>query len=76
MSVDNAHRIRELTLPTLVLWGGQDRLIPLPSGQRFARDIQGAKLVVFEDLGHLPHQEDPARTVAEVQRFLGLRQAN
>ncbi len=65
-------QIRALKLPTLILWGGQDRLIPLEFGQRFARDIAGAKLVVFDDLGHVPHEEDPARTVAEVRRFFGL----
>ena len=33
--------------------------------------IPGAKLVVLDDLGHVPQEEDPARTVAEVRRFLG-----
>ncbi len=73
MQVDDvSDRIRSLTLPTLVLWGAQDRLIPVALGRRFAQDIEGANLVVFEGLGHLPHQEDPVRTVAEVKRFLGL----
>ena len=40
--------------------------------QRFARDIAGSKLVVFDDLGHVPHEEDPVRTVAVVKKFLGL----
>jgi len=46
-------------------------LLPPELAQRFARDIPGAKLVVFDDLGHVPQEEDPARTVAEVKRFLG-----
>jgi pimeloyl-ACP methyl ester carboxylesterase len=62
-----AERIRELTLPTLILWGGQDRLIPPADGERFARDIAGSELVLFDDLGHVPHEEDPARTLAAVQ---------
>ena len=62
--------IKALTIPTLILWGGLDRLRPPSSGQQFARDIIGSKLVVFDTLGHLPHQEDVLRTVAEVQRFL------
>ena len=69
---DVSDRIRSLTLPTLVLWGAQDRLIPVALGHRFAQDIAGARLVVFDGLGHVPHQEDPVRTAAEVQRFLGL----
>ena len=62
--------IKGLKMPTLILWGGKDRLIPLEFGQRFARDIAGSRLVVFDDLGHVPHEEYPARTVAAVQAFL------
>jgi hypothetical protein len=40
--------------------------------QRFAADIPGARVVMFDDLGHVPQEEDPARTVAEVKAFLGL----
>jgi pimeloyl-ACP methyl ester carboxylesterase len=63
--------LKTLAIPTLILWGGQDRLIPLEFGQRFARDIAGSRLVVFDELGHVPHEEDPARTVAVVKTFLG-----
>ena len=65
-------RIGELTLPTLVMWGGRDRLIPPDDAERFHRDIAGSQLVVFDDLGHAPEEEDPARTVKAVQQFLGL----
>lgn len=63
-------QIRALKLPTLILWGGRDRLLPVENARRFASDIAGAKLVVFDDLGHVPQEEDPVRTVAEVRRFL------
>jgi pimeloyl-ACP methyl ester carboxylesterase len=65
-------RIAMLRLPTLILWGGLDRLIPPENARRFAQDIAGSQLVVFDDLGHVPHEEDPARTVAVVRQFLGL----
>jgi pimeloyl-ACP methyl ester carboxylesterase len=64
-------QLKAIKVPTLILWGGLDRVIPPEVGQRFARDVPGAKLVVFDTLGHLPQEEDPARTVAEVRRFLG-----
>jgi len=63
-------QIRALKVPTLILWGGRDRLIPPDNARRFEKDIAGSKRVMFDDLGHVPHEEDPARTVAEVQRFL------
>jgi len=67
---EDAARIRELKLPTLILWGGRDRLIPPEVGQRLQADIVGSELVVFDDLGHVPQEEDPRRTVAAVLDFL------
>lgn len=64
--------LKDIKAPTLILWGGRDRLMPPELAQRFQRDIPGARLVVFESLGHIPQEEDPQRTVAEVRRFLGL----
>ena len=74
--VDQSEQIKELSVPTLVMWGGQDPLIPLQAGRQFARDVPGARLVVFEGLGHLPQQEDPLRTVGELQKFLDGKQPN
>jgi pimeloyl-ACP methyl ester carboxylesterase len=69
----DAERIASLKLPTLILWGGRDRLIPPAVGEVFKRDIAGSQLVIFDELGHVPHEEDPARLLAVVRPFLGLR---
>ena len=66
-----AQQIPSITQPTLILWGGQDRLIPPNNAEQFKQDIQGSHLVVFDGLGHVPHEEDPVATVAAVQAFLG-----
>lgn len=63
-------RIGELELPTLIVWGGRDRLIPPDNAARFAADIAGSQLVLFDELGHVPQEEDPARTVAVLTAFL------
>lgn len=65
-----AERIEGVRQPTLVLWGGRDRLIPPEVGDRIVASIPGARLVRFDDLGHIPHEEDPARTVAALKDFL------
>ncbi|MES2070542.1 MAG: alpha/beta hydrolase [Pseudomonadota bacterium] len=66
----NAATIKTLKLPTLIIWGMQDRLIPLEYGQRFHQDIAASKFVQFKRLGHVPHEEDPTGTVAAVNAFL------
>lgn len=63
-------RIAELKVPTLIIWGGRDQLIPPVNAERFQRDIEGSRVVLFDDLGHVPQEEDPARTVAVLQTFL------
>lgn len=63
-------QIRQVRQPTLILWGAQDRLIPPDNALRFQRDIAGSRLVMFDALGHVPHEEDPEQTVAAVQAFL------
>ena len=67
-----AGQISQLRLPTLILWGSEDRLIPPDHAQRFQQAIAGSELQVFEGLGHVPHEEDPQATVQAVKNFLGL----
>jgi len=66
--------IKNLKMPTLIVWGAKDKLIPLDNAQRFAADIQGSKLVVFDALGHVPHEEDAKITVEAFKVFLGASQ--
>jgi pimeloyl-ACP methyl ester carboxylesterase len=68
-----ADRIPGLHLPTLIIWGGRDHLIPIDSAQHFKRDIAGSQLQVFDELGHVPHEEDPQRTVDAVVKFLAVQ---
>lgn len=66
----DAEGIAKLSQPTLILWGGRDRLIPPAVGRDFQRRIRGSQLQVFDDLGHVPQEEDAARTVKPVLAFL------
>ena len=59
-----------LALPTLILWGCQDRFIPPAKAREFAQRLPASRVVVFDDLGHVPQEEDPLRTVQPVKAFL------
>ena len=65
-------RIRTLHVPTLILWGALDHLVPPVNAQRFHQDIAGSQLVVFPGLGHVPQEEDAPASVVPVMAFLGL----
>ena len=62
--------LKRLDVPTLILWGGQDRWVPAADAFRFQSDIKGAKLEIFEALGHNPMEEDPKATAEAVAAFL------
>jgi pimeloyl-ACP methyl ester carboxylesterase len=57
-------------VPTLVLWGRNDRVTPLPDRERLRAAMPSADLQVFEDTGHLPHAEYPAEVAAALTEFL------
>ncbi len=67
---DNSLKIKALIMPTLILWGEQDLLIPLEVAQKFHADLPNDTLVVFKNLGHTPMEEDAVATVAAVKTFL------
>ena len=58
-------------LPTLLLWGKQDPVVPLASAELYHKKIAGSKLVTFDKCGHMPAVEKPDEFVAEVLKFLG-----
>ena len=64
-------RLDRITAPTLVIWGGQDRLIPLAHGERYVARIPGARLVVIDHCGHLPVLEQPDAVYELITDFLG-----
>jgi pimeloyl-ACP methyl ester carboxylesterase len=57
-------------LPTLLLWGRQDPVVPLSAAELYHSKIAGSRLVVFENCGHLPEVEKTEDFVREVRNFL------
>jgi pimeloyl-ACP methyl ester carboxylesterase len=53
------------------MWGRQDELIPLASGEKLRDGIRGAKLVVFEGCGHVPQIEKSDEFNRALLEFLG-----
>jgi pimeloyl-ACP methyl ester carboxylesterase len=67
---DHTAELARLRLPVMILWGGRDHLITVEYAQRFRAAIAGAELHVYDELGHVPMEEDGVRTAADVEAFL------
>jgi pimeloyl-ACP methyl ester carboxylesterase len=63
-------RVKTIQQPTLVLWGAQDRLIPLRSAYRFHDDLPNDTLVILHNAGHVPMEECPNESLNAVLYFL------
>lgn len=62
--------LHTLSLPTLIIWGSRDRVVPLEHGAFMAKHIPGARLAIVQGAGHMPFYERPAECTRLVLSFL------
>ena len=63
-------KLGKVRVPTLIIWGHDDALIPLSFGERLNRGIAGSQLVVLDGTGHIPMVGKPAEFNEAVRKFL------
>lgn len=63
-------QLGQIKKPTLIIWGKQDGLLPLSDAYKFNAEIQGSKLVIFDNCGHVPQVEKSAEFNRTVEEFL------
>lgn len=63
-------RLKWIKVPTLIIWGRRDKLIPLEYFKTFQESIGGSEVVIVEDAGHAPFAEKPAIACELLHRFL------
>jgi pimeloyl-ACP methyl ester carboxylesterase len=62
--------IATIKMPTLILWGDEDHLVPVAAGREYAKDIAGSKLIIYPATGHIPQEEVPDQSAGDVKSFL------
>lgn len=62
--------IAAVATPTLILWGEEDRLIPVEAGEWLDQTLPDSTLVVYPGIGHLPHEEAAEKTLAALEPWL------
>ncbi len=63
-------KLKMISVPTLILWGRQDAVIPLKVGELLDQDLPSSRLEIFEECGHIPQEEKPEETIASISRFM------
>jgi len=62
--------IREVSSPTLIIWGEQDTILPVSHAELFSRDIEQAETIIFPDAGHVPMEEKSGEVNALIRAFI------
>jgi pimeloyl-ACP methyl ester carboxylesterase len=63
-------RYPTITVPTLILWGREDKVIPLKIGRKLDAAIPDSTLIILEKAGHVPQEEIPKETIPPILKFL------
>ena len=69
-----AQKYRHISVPTLILWGREDRIVSLANGEHLHHAIPNSRLVILDRCGHIPHEETPEATLHAIQAFLSSEQ--
>jgi non-heme chloroperoxidase len=72
LSIDHDYvlPLREIDVPTLMLWGEEDPLFPREEQERLAGAIPDAALKVYPETGHAVHWERPEQVVGDLEEFM------
>ena len=62
-------RLHRIDVPTLVLWGAQDRIVAPDYGRAYAAAIPNARFATIDQAGHFPHLEQPDEFASQVLSF-------
>jgi pimeloyl-ACP methyl ester carboxylesterase len=67
---DPAPTLARIKVPTLLLWGEKDAMVPISYAAKYLRELPNAILTPLPNLGHVPFEEDPAASLEPLERFL------
>jgi len=71
---DHTSELGHIRVPTVLIWGNRDGLIGREQQNALTKGIPGSRLVVYSDVGHSPHWEDPERFAADLIAFVNSRE--
>lgn len=65
-----ADELKQIKTPTLLIWGAQDKVVPLEKGQQLHNDLAHSTLTVYKDAGHLIPEEKPEQVTRDIIQFM------
>ena len=66
----DSNKISQISVPTLIMWGREDKYFPVESAIKFHEDINDSTIYIYAGVGHLPMEEVPNQSVANFREFI------
>ncbi len=66
----DAQDVSVISVPALIIWGTEDALIPVEAGRWYDQQLPNSTLVEYPGIGHLPQEEAPAKSLADLNQWL------
>jgi pimeloyl-ACP methyl ester carboxylesterase len=63
-------KLAVIQVPTLILWGDKDELIPVTDAPKFSKAIAGSTVIIYQGIGHIPSEEAAEKSAADLKAFL------
>lgn len=70
MTEDTGEGLERIRLPTLIMWGRHDAWIPVELAESFHKKLGWSQVVIYDNAGHVPHEEIPEQTLVDAVKFL------
>ncbi len=67
---NNSPQLKNLSVPTLIIWGKHDEWVPLENAHQFNDVIPNSEIVIIEKAGHVPMEERPKLSAEKTLQFL------
>jgi pimeloyl-ACP methyl ester carboxylesterase len=67
---DNTPHLRQIKAPTLIMWGNDDKWLPVENAYRFHKGIPNSQLIIYKNVGHIPMEEIPDISIKDALHFL------
>lgn len=67
---DLVAKFKNISVPTLIIWGTHDRIISQKVGELLNQALPNSILEIFDECGHVPQEEQPQKTIARISKFL------
>ena len=63
-------KIKEIKIPTLIIWGKNDPIFPVGDAYNLQKDIESSEVAIIDNCGHIPNEEQPVETAELIKEFL------